>query len=159
MGQIVCVDTHILIWGIQKNAKSSQEPMIERTSRFLRWLDDQKTIILLPSLVLAEFLMRIPTEQHAEIIGFLDNSFKVVPADALVASEYARIWQVNYNNGLPTNVPREKMKIDHLIVATAVARKAEIIYSEDGNLHKFAQGFIEVKGVPIIPKQLEINTD
>ena len=40
-----------------------------------------------------------------------------------------------------------------MIVATAVAQKAECIYSYDKYVKTFAKGFIDVKEIPFIPEQ------
>lgn len=47
------------------------------------------------------------------------------------------------------------MKIDRMIVATAVSRKADCIYSEDEGLKAFAEGYIPVYPIPYIAKQVE----
>jgi hypothetical protein len=38
-----------------------------------------------------------------------------------------------------------------------VVNKAKILYSEDPGLQKFAKGFMETRGIPLIPRQLELT--
>lgn len=158
MGMVVCVDTHVLIWGIQRRAVSSQANMIERTVNFLDWLQNERQTIIVPAPVLGEFLMRIPPKDHDKVTREFQSKFIVPPYDAVTASMYAQIWQINKNNGLPSDGDsREKVKTDSLIVAVAVVNKAKILYSEDPGLQKFAKGFIETRGIPIVPRQLTFN--
>jgi predicted nucleic acid-binding protein len=157
MGMLVCIDTHVLIWGIKKEAASSQRVMIERTTNFLQWLQNEHQTIIVPSPVLAEFLMRIPQNEHVKITRELQSRFIVPSYDAVAASMHAHIWQTNKNNGMPSvNTGRERMKTDSMIVAIAVANKAKIMYSEDLGLQKFAKGFIDVREIPKIPRQMTL---
>lgn len=158
MSMLVCVDTHVLIWGIKKDSAPSQRIMIERTVNFLHWLQNEQQKIIVPAPVLGEFLMRIPADEHPRITRDIQSKFMVLPYDAAAASLFAQIWQKNKNNGLPAeNNGREKMKTDSLIVAIAVANKASILYSEDPGIKKFAKGFIEIRDIPIIPRQLTLD--
>ena len=158
MGMIVCVDTHVLIWGVQRYAASSQLGMIDRTINFLQWLDNEKHRIIVPSPVLGEFLMKIPSQDHDNITREIQSKFIVPPYDAVTASMFAQIWQKNINNGLPSeNNGRERIKTDSMIVAVAVKKKKKILYSEDPGLQKFAKGFIETRGIPVIPRQMELG--
>lgn len=158
MGMIVCIDTHVLIWGIKKQASTSQSYMVERTTNFLNWLQNEKQKVIVPTPVLGEFLMRIPANDHDRVTRQIQSSFIVPPYDAATASMFAKIWQINKNNGLPSeNGGRDKIKTDSLIVAVAVVNKAKILYSEDPGLQKFAQGFIETRSIPLIPRQMELG--
>ena len=158
MGMIVCIDTHVLIWGIKKDSASSQKMMIDRTINFLEWLQNEQQRIIVPAPVLAEFLMRIPFEEHSRISQEIQSKFMVLSFDTACASVYAHIWQKNKNNGLPSdNVGREKMKTDSMIVAIAVTNKAKILYSEDPDIQKFSKGFIETRNIPVIPRQMTLG--
>lgn len=158
IGMMVCIDTHVLIWGIKRDAVASQSFMIERTVNFLHWLQNEQQKIIVPAPVLGEFLMRIPPEDHARVTREIQNKFIVMPYDAAAASLFAQIWQKNKNNGMPAeNTGREKMKTDSLIVAIAVVNKAKILYSDDPGIRKFADGFIEIRDIPLIPRQLTLD--
>lgn len=156
MGRIVCLDTHVLIWGISKTAKPSQEYMIGRTANFLAWLQNEQATILIPAVVLAEFLVHIPEKEHRNILALFQRDFFIPSVDALTASLFASVWQKNRNNGLPADASREVLKIDGLLVATALACKAHIIYSEDPDIEKLAKGYIDVSPIPSIPTQPEL---
>jgi predicted nucleic acid-binding protein len=158
MGGVVCIDTHVLIWGIKRDSSPSQKFMIGRTVNFLEWLQNKQNQVIVPAPVLGEFLMRVPTEKHQVITSEIQSKFMVLPFDANAASLFAQVWQKNKNNGLPAeDSTREKMKTDSMIVAIAVANKASILYSEDPGLKKFAEGFINISNIPSIHRQLRLD--
>ncbi len=153
---IVCLDTHILIWGIKREASPGQEPEIERAARFLQWLENKRHTVLIPSPVLGEFLMRVPPQAHSNVLSLFHAHFIVPPYDALCASQFARIWQ--HKNGLKSGeLSRREIKVDSMIVAVAIVQQAEAIYSNDDGLRKVAQGLIDVRPMPALPRQLSIS--
>ena len=62
---LVCFDNHVLVWGIKEQATPGQEDMIPRTKAFISKLQNDKVHVLIPSVVVAEFLMPIPPDMHA----------------------------------------------------------------------------------------------
>ncbi len=55
MNKIVCVDAHILIWGLKKQASKGQEKMIQKSEDFFEWADSEKISVLVPTIVIAKF--------------------------------------------------------------------------------------------------------
>ena len=155
----ICLDTHILIWGIKEQSSLGQEEMIPRAKRFLRHLESEHNIVLVPSVVVAELLMSIPPNLHATVTNLLDKGFVIPPFDLQASTHFARIWQDKQNQGVIEQLKhnyqakREEIKADCLIVATALSRGAECIYSYDSKLKIFASGHINVEDIPIIPDQ------
>lgn len=155
---LVCFDSHVLVWGVKEQATPGQEEMIPRTKAFIRKLQEDRIHVLIPSVVIAEFLMPIPLDVHATVINLFDRAFVVVPFDAAAASQFARIWSSNKGQELVSSLirngsTRAELKTDSLIVATAVSHNAECIYSHDDGVKAFAQGFIEVRKIPFISEQ------
>lgn len=153
--KIICLDTHALIWGIKEECTKGQEDMIPVTKRFIESIDND-TSVLIPAIVVAEFLMRIPPDLHAMVINLFNKNYIIAPFDALCASKFSLVWNKNKDQAeelLKAGATRAELKADSLIVATAVARKAECIYSYDKWTKTFAKNFIDVKEVPFIPKQ------
>lgn len=154
--KIICLDSHVLVWGIKEQSTEGQEEMIPRTKRFIEGIDDD-TSVLIPAIVIAEFLIPIPQESHAKVITEFNKNFIIAPFDALCASKFSLIWNTNKSlereEQINSGITRAELKADSLIVATAVAYKAECIYSHDKWIKSFAKGFIEVKEIPFIEKQ------
>ena len=133
--------------------------MIPRTKEFINNISNDTSVIV-PSIVVGEFLMRIPKELHAMVINLFNKNFIIAPYDVLCASKYAMIWKTNKppeeaEQLIALGVTRTELKADSMIVATAVARKADCIYSNDKGINTFAKGFITVKDIPFIEKQAE----
>ena len=154
---LVCLDNHILIWGIRQVATLGQEEMIRRTKLFLDFLEKKKAQIIIPSVVAGEFLLGVPLEKHQKVMGVLEKNFQIAPYDTAAALIAAELW-IEKNKGSSgiseelkeglSDPSRIKLKDDCKIVATAIKCKADCLYSEDEGVKKFAQDRIEVKEVP-----------
>jgi len=154
MGSIVCIDTDVLIWGTKANTGSEQSEKCLNAKYFFESLHKDHKTVIVPMVVLAEFLVKIPQSEHSKIMGYFEKSFIIVPIDGLTASVYAQIYQKNKISTSELSKPRQAIKIDRLIVASAVAYKADILYSEDNDIPNFAKGFIPVQKIPNVPHQL-----
>ncbi len=164
--KIVCLDTHILIWGIKNESSPGQEEMIPKAKRFIKWLDDNKNRVIVPSVVVGELLMRVPLELHRDVNKLLEKHFIIAPFDSLAASHFANIWQMKESEEVINqlkeqfDLKREAIKVDCQIVAIAVARCAQCIYSYDPGVKKFGEKVIDVYEIPPIAEQLNIfNTE
>ena len=92
---LIVVDTQILIWAVKREATPGQEPMIEKAAHYLEHLDKCKDQILIPSVVVSEFLANVPDEREAAVLQALEKRFMVIPFDTLAAVHAARIWRIN----------------------------------------------------------------
>lgn len=161
---LICFDNHVLIWGIKEQAKEGQEDKIFLAKRFIDSLNDD-VFVLIPSIVMAEYLIPIPPELHAMVINLFRKQFIIAPFDALAASKFSLIWQKNKPTDeakqlIKDYATRAELRADSMIVATAVARKAECIYSHDKWVKAFAKGFIDVRDIPFVPQKINIfDTD
>ncbi len=71
------------------------------------------------------------------------------------ATKYSQILNKNFPDlkkiAKEEGVSREKMKVDHLILACALVNGAKTIYTHDEKLSKFSEGLIGVKSLPSPP--------
>jgi predicted nucleic acid-binding protein len=158
MADLVCFDTQAIIWGIKEEATPGQEFMIDRTKRFIKHLDEKRIKILIPTVVYAESLMRIPKELHPMIQNLVERSFIISPFDAKAASIFAEVWQKGKENGtikglIKEGSERDFIKFDSQIIATAISLGAECIYSQDSDLTKLANGLIDIREIPNVAEQ------
>lgn len=160
---LVCFDTHVVIWGIKQEAVLSQQDMISRAKYLIDKCEEQKKRVLVPSIVVAELLIKIAPAKHQVFIKSMEKKFIVPPFDTQTASHFARIWQKNEGSfkGLVASgeATRQELKADLMILATAVAKKAWCIYSTDPHMKKLAAGFVDVLDlpeVPDVPTQLDL---
>lgn len=158
--RIVCLDTHILIWGLQEQAETNQTNKIEVAKKMLDDLQKQNIKMMIPSVVYAEFLMKIPAELHLLTGNLLQKSYLIPPFDTQAASLFAQIWQskndIIQDLKSSENNSKNKIKVDCMIIATALARSADCIISDDNGLHTLAEGYIESKYIESGPEQLSL---
>lgn len=160
---LVCIDNHVLVWGIRKTATPGQEGMIERTAQLLEYLDTMRTRVIVPAPVVAEFLTAIDESEHARVLQTLQEKFIIAPFDALAALATARVRRKNRQTRLEAtiraelqDVVRAQVAVDHMIVGIAVANKVDLLYTEDAALKRFAEPHVNVAGIPTLGRQLEL---
>ncbi|MEM9214632.1 MAG: PIN domain-containing protein [Cyanobacteria bacterium P01_F01_bin.150] len=152
---LVCFDTQILIWGVKQQATPGQEANIEKARHLIQMCDENNIRVIVPSIVVAELLCNLPKKIHNDFRQLMQNRFIVSPFDTQAALHFANMWQSRSTNR--GGISRSEMKADFMIIAIALAHKAECIYSEDDGLTKFAKDYILVKPLPIVTKQLPIK--
>lgn len=155
---VVCLDTQVLIWAIKEEAEPGQEEMIWRSKALINRLEKSNKKLLIPSVVVGEFLVRIPTENHQKTINLIDRLFMVAEYDVRAAAFYAKIWRAKQDSAVLEELKnsgktRQELKADRMIVATALASGAECIYSHDKGVRLFGEGFIDVQEIPDGPIQ------
>jgi predicted nucleic acid-binding protein len=150
----VCFDTHILIWGVRGQATKGQEHNIEKARYLINQCGEEGIKIMVPSVVVAEFLCGVDPELSGAASQLMHDRFIVLPFDTQAALHFAEMWRNKKHLKGEIGISRAEIKADLMIIATAVARGAKCIYSEDVGLKNTAQGYIEVKPLPGIATQI-----
>ncbi|MEM1255974.1 MAG: PIN domain-containing protein [Cyanobacteria bacterium P01_H01_bin.21] len=156
--KVVCLDTQTIIWGIKKESSPGQEGMIAKAEHLIHELEKQQVKVIVPALVLAELMMPIHESRYGHFLSSMNRRFRIIPFDTSAAARFATLWKKwrdkHPNDGKKKRQPtRAEMKTDFMIVATAISRKAECIYSEDTDIIKFAKGHLDVRSLPPIIRQ------
>lgn len=161
---IVALDTAILIWGVQGRSSENRTDKIAHARALLQHLQNQKHTVIVPLPSAFEVLLRVPVERQAEVMGTMQQRFKVLPFDARAAVKNAEIW-VKRNGGpkLSDDVrsrwpeaTKAELRFDCQIVAIAAANGAEVLYSEDHHVNAFANGIVKVLPIPETKEQLRL---
>lgn len=162
----VCLDNHILIWGVRGISTPGQEGMIDRAQALFEDLDESDADIMVPAVVVSEFLAGVPKPQHSGLLDVLNRRFQLPPFDVRTAAVAAGLWRdAAERNPHLREVVREafpgtekaKIKADIMILATALVRKADILYTHDGPLRAIAAEWIEVRDLPASrPRQSDL---
>lgn len=101
-----------------------------------------------------------PEENYQSILEIINRSFIVAEFDVRAATKYSQILNKNLPDlkkiAKEEGVSREKMKVDHLILACALVNGANTIYTNDRNLTSFANGLINAKSLPSRPIQNQL---
>ena len=158
---VYCIDSNIIVWGIKKQATRGQEEMIARAEKFFARADEYGDYIVVPTIVLAEILAPEPPTIRAKYLEIINSAFIVAPFDSRAALKYAEMLhgRVDEIKTIATNTDttRQRMKADHMIIATAIVNNANCIYSTDKGLKAFSNGYIDVNELPIAKEPIVIN--
>lgn len=153
----VCLDNHILIWGVRGVSTPGQEGMIARAKALFADLDESDADVIVPAVVVSEFLAGVPKAQHVELLDVLNRLFQLPPFDVRTAALAAQLWRdaaerkPHLRELVRETFPgteKAKIKADMMILATALVRKADTLYTHDGPLRTIANGLIEVLELP-----------
>ena len=154
---LVCFDTHIIIWGVREKATLGQEDKIEKSKYLISMCEKNGIKIMVPSVVIAEVLCALEPRLHSAVSELMHRRFIVPPFDTQAALHFAEMWRNKKQPKDESGISRSEMKADYMIIATARARGANCIYSEDSGLKKFAQDYVDVKPLPHVERQMSIT--
>jgi len=62
-------------------------------------LEESETSVIVPSVVIGEFLVKVPADKHQEVQAVLERRFQIVPYDAIAAACAAKIFQEHKASG------------------------------------------------------------
>lgn len=155
---MICIDTMVLIWGVQKKARLGQEHMVERTGRWLRSLAASERLMI-PSVVVAEYLAPFKGAEKARQLKALEQGFYVPALDLASAALASDLISKAPRDALK-HLSREIIKSDCYILATAIVHGATLLVTENqDDFKKLAGGKIRLAGVPEVPEQLPLVPD
>jgi predicted nucleic acid-binding protein len=157
----VSIDTQILIWGIKKQASANRRRMIERAEQFFARCAEAKERLILPAQSMAEFLSGYSDEQRVASYEQLKN-FIIAPLDAkaaAIAAKLQRDWDFLKDVAKDYGSTRQHIKADVNIIASSVAAGATMLYSNDLQMPRLAQGIIPVVELPEPSEQTSFIAD
>jgi len=133
----------------------------------LRMLGAEKRRVLIPTPVLAEYLVRGGVDKDRRLQEFIGSkSFLVAPFDLRAAIECAMIEDGDSKSGgasLSEVESKAKVKFDRQIIAIAKARGASIIYTGDLGLAACARRnklqVVLTFELPLPPEDQQINIE
>lgn len=157
---VVVFDASILVLLLDPDARPPTDPETgepvtrckERLEQLIASFERERTKVIIPTPVLSEALVRAGDAGPA-YLDVLNNSarFKIVPFDTRAAIELAQLTREALDSGNKKSAagePWSKVKFDRQIVAIARTESAEIIYSNDDGIRRFARRLgIDVIGI------------
>jgi len=155
---IVSFDSMTLVWGIRK--KGSPEA-VQRAKYLFAQLESEEAQIILPSIVIAEFVTPLPSpREREEVVAAMRERFLIAPFDAKDAIRAAKLW----NDGKDRRQMRKHgarvcLRADALIVATACNHGARVFYTEDKDCFRMAETVMVAKHLPTIAPHLYTDTE
>jgi len=161
---MICLDTPILIWGVRESATRGQEHMIDKASRYIAYLESQNERIMVPTPVIAEYLVGATVTQRRDRVilerGFYAPGFDLPSAE--LAAELLRDTDLIKRTRDETGVDRLLIKIDAQIIAIAITHHAKKIVTPNvRHFRVLARGKIDIEDLPDILEQnrLPLITD
>ena len=149
---VVCLDTNIVIWGVLKQKRDpNQQSFVDKSTALVKYLVKSKDIVLLPSVVVGELLVKISQEEHDDVVESLSRDWKIVDFDSRAASKFAQMRYERLSPQMRRKLKREnpsatnrELDADTMIAATALVHKATRIYTNDRQFKNMAKEYIEV---------------
>ena len=151
---IVVFDTSVLLLVLDPKARPPDHPTTsqpldraaERIERLIENLTADREKIVIPTPVLSEVLVHAGDAMHPYLDTLNGQAvFRIAPFDQKAAIEAALAMsdaikrgghRVDAENPDPS---RTKIKFDRQIVAIAKAEGARVVYTDDGDIHRYAR--------------------
>jgi len=149
---MVAVDTNTLHWAVRKQGSSDK---ITHARYLFQELERDKAQIIVPSIVVAEYIIPVPPNLRSPVVAKLGQRFIIEPFDAKDATLAAKLWdygKAHRNMGAQNS--RTTLRADTLIVATAVNHGATEFYTDDADCLALAKTVMVAKPLPTIPPDL-----
>lgn len=159
---MICLDTMILIWGLQRKAAPDYQHLVDRTQRYLRYLDEENETVIIPSPVVAEYLQGFDATGRTKQIAGLQKLFFIPSFDLASAALTAELIENADVDKLRKNSEesRSALKVDVQIAAIAIIHGAtQIVTHNIKDFKTVVSGRIQVIEVPNItqPRKLFDN--
>ena len=149
----MAVDTMVLQWAIRRKGGSADK--IKHALYLFAEFEREHAQIIVPSVVVAEFLIGVHPEAWPAVVASFTERFLVEPFDTKDTIMAATLW--NYGKahramGIPG--ARVRLRSDTLIIATAVGHGATEFYTDDDDCFAMAGKVMTAKRLPTIPPDL-----
>jgi predicted nucleic acid-binding protein len=101
-------------------------------------LEQRKEPIFVPTVAVAELLVKIPAKDHDQFVIEMQRRFFCPPVDIKASVIAARLWQAHRELPKAEQLSRSVLKADVLIIASAAAAGASTYYSHEPGARKLA---------------------
>lgn len=147
---VFALDTTIVIWGVRELVPPGREDMVPRCVDLIRSLKERRVPIMFPSVAVAEYLAGFSAAEQKIQQAIISEHFFVAPFDMRAAAVAGELFDKRLMKTVrqETDIPRQCLKADLKIIATAIAHGATSIHADDKHFTSMACGRILVKEVP-----------
>src|SRR4051812_27070279 len=90
---VICIDTQILFWALVKKPPKNNEHLVRTATDFMKWVDQQKHQVILPTIILGEMLVAVPKEDHPSVLKQINRDWRVVEYDLPASVRFAVLQQ------------------------------------------------------------------
>jgi len=141
-----------LVWGIRREGTPDE---LKRAKWLFEFLDAEKAQIIIPTVVVSEYLTPVDESRHLSVISTLNDRFIISPFDILSSSLAAKLFTLGKplrKGGEPGG--RACLRADTMIIATAKTHGAHTLYSGDAECRELAQKVMRSEDLPEKPVDL-----
>jgi predicted nucleic acid-binding protein len=149
---VVCIDTQILYWAVVGKAAIGATKLIKPARDFMKWLEEKNHHIIIPSIVVGEMLVPVQEINVPTMLARFNEDWMVVDYDMRAARHFAQMRRDHATKkrfidirDLHPDITKKELVADVMIIATAIAHSADILYSHNEDLLKLADGWIVAK--------------
>lgn len=150
----VLLDTNALIYLLDRRAPQHIQ---DRLKGLLQDVERTRGQVVIPTLVVAEYLVNAGAAGKALLASLLNNRYVLVASFDHMAAEECAAMQIaangtgNKRHPLGRDVAWQKVKVDRQVVAIAKSRGASIV-ADDGDIHTIAKDWgVEAMVVASLP--------
>jgi predicted nucleic acid-binding protein len=113
--------------------------MASRAKILMQNLEIESATIVVPAIVVTEYLVGIEPEHHEATMSVFREAFEIPPFDLKAVSIAAKLWRAHRTLPVEEQLGRIVLKADVLIVATAKAFGVTHYYSNDKGSRRLAE--------------------
>ncbi len=140
---IAGIDTMTMVWGFRDPERPDDLPGLKENRRRVQILFAElgvkRATIVVPTIVVAELLITLPTQAHGRFLAELNKYFFCPPFDLKACGLAAELWIKHRELPEEERLNRRTLKADSLIVATAKSAGATVFYSHDRKCRTLAE--------------------
>ena len=120
--------------------KAELDRLNDRAAAFVSQVESQNAVMVIPTPVLAEFLMGVEVEKYQDYLDAINSNacFQLVDFDTASAIECAQLPSRQELAQLSPEQSASKLKFDRQIVSIALAAMVDEVWSHDESLRKIA---------------------
>ena len=141
-----------LIWGVRQEGTDDER---NRARYLFQQLNEDDAQIIIPAVVVAEYLVPVAEKDRAKVASALSDRFRIVPFDVRSAALAARLFD-DFKPNRPKGRPggRDLLKADAMIVASSKTAGARYFYSDDAECREMASSVLTARELPANPTNL-----
>lgn len=149
---MIVLDTQILVWAITNEPNPKCEDCHERAKQLVQRYADAKQPIIIPAIVLAEYLAGTSSERSRSILDIATKAYRIAPFDMVCAKVAADLYDKRIFDAtlLGNRVSRDALKDDYKILATAIVHGGNQLYTSDPWIAKVDQSKAS-RNVKVLP--------
>jgi len=146
---VVAIDTQTLIYALKKPKNEAERELCRRSKLLFDAFADSGTQVIIPTVVIAEYLVGLDPARYGSFIAELQNRHICAPFDIRAACVAAELWRKHRRLPKRQQITRSTLKADVLVIATAKVAGADAIYSNDKKVRSLAEKTgLEGRGLP-----------